>query len=51
MKENYEYSKRQYEEKVLKPAKKKERRELAASIVVVLILVGSYLTQHVLHWW
>lgn len=25
--------------------------EMAAAISVILILVGSYISQHVLHWW
>lgn len=51
MNEDYAYSKRQYEERVIIPAKQKARRELAVSILLVMILAGAYIGQEVFHWW
>lgn len=51
MLENFEYSKKQYQEKHVIHAKRKERRELAAALLVIGVLVLGYLNQHVFQWW
>ena len=51
MKETFEYSRQKYLQATVIPTRRKARVELAAALGVVLVLVGAYVTQHVLGWW
>lgn len=51
MAEKFEHSKAKHEREVLAPARRAERLQLAAALVIVTVLAAGYIFQPVIHWW
>jgi len=51
MTETFEHSKAKHLREVVEPAKRESRLQMAAALTVILLLIGGYVTQHVLHIW
>lgn len=51
MKEDFSYSRRQYEKTTLQPARRNARREAIICAVFVAALVAIYVNERFFNWW